>query len=72
MLVLEHNVSSGDAELMFQIGNLVFAQKLSFCIQKLGFWTRMLVLEHNFSYARCITNVSAWKLSFCPETKLTF
>jgi hypothetical protein len=30
MLVLEHNVSSGDAELMFQIGNLVFAQKLSF------------------------------------------
>jgi hypothetical protein len=25
MLVLEHNVSSGDAELMLLIGNLVFA-----------------------------------------------
>jgi hypothetical protein len=37
MLVLEHNVSSGDAELMFQIGNLVFAHKLSFCFQKLVF-----------------------------------
>jgi hypothetical protein len=58
---------SGDAELMFQIGNLVFAKKLSFCVHKLGFWTRMLVLEHNVSYARCITNVSAF--CFCPETK---
>jgi hypothetical protein len=29
----------------------------------------MLVLEHNVSSGGCRTNVSDWKLSFCPETK---